>query len=79
MPHSVCIFPSGLLDDTFLQLYGATRWHASMSEGLKLAPSSSKMFSAVFSNEPVTVSGMLTFSRHSRLEDYSLLQDFRSA
>ena len=80
LPHSVCIFLSGLFDNTVLRLHGLTRWHASMSEGLRLAPRSSKMFSAVSFNElSVTVFGMLTIiSRYSRREYYSILQNFRS-
>ena len=60
---------------TYLRLDGPTPWHASFSERSILSLISSKMFSAVSSNElSVTLYGM---PRYSHLEYCSLLQDFR--
>ena len=80
---SLCLclyFRLDILIITSLRLDGATRWQASMFEGLMLTSNSSKMFSVVSSKElSLTVSGMPNISRHSHLEYRSLLQYFRSS
>lgn len=64
---------------TFLWLDGPKRWHVSMSEGLMLMPSPSKVFSLVSSKELlIALSRMLTIFKHSLLDHCLLPQDFRS-